>query len=184
MVSTGLINSTWQATQDHLLNNLLTHPSITLLIYRILSLMSFYYEILFIPFGLLLNMFILLVFGSTPLGTTKTTRIYYLAMAYGEFGTVLFKDAWYFWACLGLPYVAGGRNPIGPLNTMGGIASGSPAWMCSLQVFLWYSHEMFANYAFVVFELERVAAIFLPLHARQLFTKRRTLIAVCSLLRI
>ena len=177
MVSTGLINSTWQATQEHLFNNLPPLPSITLLIYRVLSLMSFYYEIRFIPFGLLLNMFIILVFGITPLGTNKTTRIYYLAMAYGEFGTVLFKDAWCFWACLGLPYVAGGNNPIGPLNSMGGIASGSSAWMCSLQMFLWYSHEMFANYAFIVFELERVSAIFLPL-----FTKRRTLITVCSLL--
>ena len=156
------------------------HIFITLVLYNAVNHMSFYYEIFFFPFGLIFNLLLLLAFGISPVGTAKTTRIYYIAMAYGELGTVLFKDAWYFWADLGVPFVTGGLNPFGPVNAMSGIGNGSPKWMCGLQVFLWYSHEMFANYVFVVFELERVIATYVPLHARHLFTKQRTLITVSS----
>ena len=156
------------------------HWVITLVLYNAVNHVSFYYEICFFPFGLIFNLLLLLAFSISSVGTTKTTRIYYLAMAYGELGIVLFKDAWYFWADLGVPFVTGGLNPLGPVNAMSGIGNGSPNWMCGLQVFLWYSHEMFANFVFVVFELERVIAIYVPLHARHLFTKQGTLITVSS----
>lgn len=154
------------------------HSAVTFVLYKIVNHMSFYYEMVCFPFGLVCNFLLLLVFGISSVGTTKTTRIYYLAMAYGEFGTVLFKDAWYFWADLGVPFVTGGLNILGPANAMGGIGKGSPSWMCGLQVFLWYSHEMFANYIFILFQLERVIAIYAPLHARHLFTKHGTIIIV------
>lgn len=154
------------------------HSAINLALYNVVTHMSFYYELLFFPFGLLFNALILLVFGISPLGTTKTTRVFYLAMAYGELGTVLFKDAWYFFADLGIPFITGGFNPLGVINGMGGIGNGSPIWMCGLQVFMWYSHEMFANYIFVVFELERVIAVYSPLSARHFFTKKIALITV------
>ena len=153
------------------------HIFITLVLYNAVIHMSFYYEICFFPFGLIFNLLLLLVFGISSVGTIKTTRIYYIAMAYGELGTVLFKDAWFFWADLGVPFVTGGLNPFGPVN---GIGNESPKWMCGLQACLWYSHEMFANYVFVVFELERVIAIYVPLHARHLFTKKGTLFTVSN----
>lgn len=176
MSSVVVINLTSAVIQE--IDTLHNLKLITVLIYNVLSIMSFYYVMLFFPFGLIFNLLSLIVFGTTPLNATKTTRVYYLAIAYGEFGTVLFKDGWYFWVCLGLPYVTGGQNPFGPLNSMGSIENRGPAWMCSLQVFLWYSHEMFSNYTFIIFELERIVAIYLPLHARQIITKRRTIIAV------
>lgn len=155
-----------------------THKPITLLLFILMTNMSFYYEIIFFPFGLIFNMLLLLVFGMSSVGTTKTARVYYLAMAYGELGTVLFKDMWYFWADLGVPHITGGLNPLGAVNGMGNIGNLGNGWICGLHVFLWYSHEMFANYSFVLFELERVIAIYAPIHARSLLTKRGSLLMV------
>lgn len=152
------------------------HSEITLLIYKIVNHMWFYSESFFFPCGLVFNLLLLLVFGISSMGTTKTTRVYYLAMAYGDFGTVLFKDTWFYWLDLGFPFVTAGLNPLGAANAIGG--SSSTHWMCGLHLFLWYSHEMFANFNFVAFELHRVIAIYAPLHARHLFTKRGTIITV------
>ena len=149
--------------------------TISIRIFHLLSFISFYYVGVFFPFGIIFNVLLLIVFGISPLGTTKTTRVYYLAMASGEIGTVIFKEVWNFWASIGVPFVMKGFNPLGPLN---GIWKESPEWMCGLQVFLWYSNEMFANYTFLLFELERVVAIYTPLRARYLFTKRRTVVLV------
>ena len=146
------------------------------MIFRVGLFTSFYYVGLFFPFGLLFNFFLLIVFGISPLGTTKTTRVYYMAMAYGELGTVLFKDAYYFWASFWLPFVTGGFNLLGPLNPLTQVINN--ASLCSLQGYLWYTHEMFANYTFLLFELERVVAVYSPLRVHRLFTLRGTLIMV------
>ena len=149
------------------------------IIFRIGMNVSGYYVGLFFPFGLLFNVFLLLVFGMSPLGTTKTTRVYYLAMAWGELITVLFKDAYYFWGSLGLPYVSGGYNLLGPLNpVIYSYVDGRHSWLCSLMAFLWYGHEMFANYTFLLFELERVVAVYSPFRVHRFFTLKVTLITV------
>ena len=147
------------------------------LIFRIGLNCSGYYVGLFFPFGLLFNVFLLLVFGMSPMGTTKTTRVYYLAMAYGELVTVLFKDAYYFWGSLGFPFVSGGYNLLGPFNPVIYL-DGNHGWMCSVMAFLWYGHEMFANYTFLLFELERVVAVYSPFRVHRFFTLKVTLITV------
>lgn len=152
------------------------HSALVVILFRIFLYSSFYYVGLFFPFGLIFNAFLLLVFGMSPMGTTKTTRLYYLAMAYGELGAVIFKDAYYFWGSLGLSFATGGVNIFGPFNPLA--RSGSYKWMCSVHGFLWYSHEMFANYIFLLFEFERVVAVYSPFRVRHFFTMKRTLFTV------
>lgn len=154
------------------------HTAITCLMFKILTYMSFYYEIIFFPFGLIFNLLLFLMFSISSMGTTKTTRVFYMAMAYGEFVTVLFKDTFYFWAGLGVPFLTRGLSLLGPLDANSHVNNDSTELVCGLYGILWFSHEMFANYTFVVFELHRVVAIYAPLQARYLFTKRGTLITV------
>ena len=152
------------------------HSALVVMLFRVFVFSSFYYVGLFFPFGIIFNLLLLIVFGLSPVGTTKTTRVYYLAMAYGELGTVLFKDAYYFWGSLGLPFVTGGFNPLGPINPLSPI--GNFNWACGLHGFLWFTHEIFSNNIFLLFELERVVAVYAPLRVRHFFTYRKTLLMV------
>ena len=152
------------------------HSAIVVMLFRVFVFSSFYYVGLFHPFGIIFNLFLLIVFGISPLGTTKTTRVYYLAMAYEELGTVLFKDGYYFWGSLGLPFITGGFNPLGPINPLSTI--GNFNWACGLHSFLWFTHEIFSNNVFLLFELERVVAVYAPLRVRHIFTYRKTLLMV------
>ena len=154
------------------------HSNISVATFKIFLFSSFYVAGVFFPFGLLFNLLLLLVFGFSKHHTKQTTRLFYFWIAYGELGTVLFKDAFYFWGCLGVPFITEGKNPLGPLNSMGKFGKDTFPWMCGLQVFLWYSHELFANYTFLVFELDNVFVIYQPLKTPHLFTKRTCLITV------
>lgn len=151
---------------------------VAVVIFRIGLYSSFYYVGLIFPFGLVFNILLLIVFGVSPLRTTETTRVYYLAMAYAELVTVFFKDGYLFWASFGLPFVTGGLNPLGFLNPLSHLGNPECYWMCSVHGFVWYTHEMLANYAFLLFELERVVAVYSPFRVHRLFTLRVTLITV------
>ena len=144
-------------------------------VFGIFSASTFYFESFFFPLGITFNVLLLMAFSASGMGTTKTTRVYYLAMAYSELGTVFAKDFWFFWASIGIPYITGGFNPLGALN---GVSPMAVSWLCGLKAFIWYSHETFANYIFLLFELERVVAIYAPLKARKIFTKRGTIVIV------
>lgn len=150
-------------------------PQLAFILFRVGMFLSFYYVGLFFPFGLIFNFLLLLVFAMSPVGTTKTTRVYYMAMAYGELMTVFFKDAYLFWASLGFPFVFGGFNLIGTLNLL---THRDFSWLCSVQGFMWWAHEMFANYMFLLFEFERVVAIYSPFRVHRYFTLKGTLITV------
>ena len=72
------------------------HSNISVATFKIFSLSSFYYAGIFFPFGLLFNLLLLLVFGFSKHHAKQTTRLFYFWIAYGELGTVLFKDAIFF----------------------------------------------------------------------------------------
>ena len=102
---------------------------------------------------------------------TPSTRVYYIAIAYGEFGTMLFKDLWWLWLGIGWPGVLK-LNPLGPLNPAN---LSSPVWLCPLSIYLWYVHESIANNAFVLFQMERVVALYFPFRARVFLMTRQAL---------
>ena len=102
---------------------------------------------------------------------TPSTRVYYIAIAYGEFGTMLFKDLWWLWLGIGWPGVLK-LNPLGPLNPAD---MSSPKWLCPLVLYLWYVNETIANNVFVLLQLERVVALYFPLRARAFLTTRQAL---------
>ena len=102
---------------------------------------------------------------------TPSTRVYYIAIAYGEFGTMLFKDLWWLWLGIGWPGVLK-LNPLGPLNPAD---MSSPIWLCPLSIYLWYVHETIANNAFVMFQLERVVALYFPFRARVFLMTRQAI---------
>ena len=142
----------------------------TILLYRIFGYSCFYFIGVFFPFGIVFNALLLVVFSLTSQGTTHTTRVYYLVMAYGELGTVIFKDLWGFFLGTGLPSVFE-VNPLGPFNPALAVWGN---WLCPLMLFLWYSHEILANTTFVLFEFE--------VHIRELLYSQRA--AVVSLLQV
>lgn len=147
-----------------------TNADLTVTLFKIFTNATFYYLTPFIPLGILFNILILLVFGRSGLGTTKTTRIYYLVMAWGELGTVIFKDLWFFALGIGVTEVFK-ANPIGVLN----VHVVNNPFLCSFLWFIWYIHEMAANNAFVVFEFERVFALYMPLQSLSFNTQRKAL---------
>ena len=157
---------------------LATYPSndtspqhLTYLLFRIYRFTAFYFLAFFIPFGIVFNLLIFLIFLKLPLGT-PSTRVYYIAMAFGELGTVLVKDLWFFWLGVGWPTVA--WDPLGPLNPHSDIID---QWYCKGVVFVWFSLEMSANLTFVVFAIERVIVIVFPLKARS-FTQERSMVTI------
>lgn len=154
------------------LQKMTTNAPLTNILFKIFTNAAFFYLFPFIPLGIVFNIIILLVFGRSRLGTTETTRIYYLVMAWGELGTVLFKDLWFFYLGIGVTEVFH-TNLIGALN----VHVVSNQFLCSFLWFIWYAHETAANNAFVVFEFERVFALYMPLKSRfsTWFTQRKAI---------
>ena len=147
-------------------------PDLTRLLFSVYRFSAFYFLALFIPLGIVFNLLIFLIFIKLPLGT-PSTRVYYIAMAFGELGTVLVKDFWFFWLGVGLPSVA--WDTLGPLNPHSDLIN---IWYCKLIIFLWFALEMPANLTFVVFAIERVIALYFPLKALFLFTQKRAIITI------
>ena len=147
-------------------------PHLTRLLFSIYRFTSFYFLALFIPLGIVFNLLIFLIFLKLPLGT-PSTRVYYIVMAFGEFGTVLVKDLWFFWLGVGWPTVA--WDTLGPLNPH---SEHFNIWYCKLVIFMWFALEMPANLTFVVFAIERVIALYFPLKALFLFTQKRAMITI------
>lgn len=151
-----------------------TIPShFTIVLFNIYHFSAFYFLAFFIPLGIVCNVLILLVFFKTSLGTIPSTRVYYIAMAFGELGTVLIKDLWFFWLGVGWPSVA--LDTLGPLNPH---SVKSSLWYCKAVVFMWFAQEMTANLTHVVFSIERVVAIYFPIKAHFIFTQKRAIFTV------
>ena len=110
-----------------------------------------------------------------PVDTTKTTRIYYIVIAYDEFCTVFFKDLWRYFFEFGYAQMFPGANSLGVVNVS---LSPSSALLCTLVNFLWFAHEILASNTIVMFELERVVALYFPFKARHLFTQKKALLIV------
>ena len=105
------------------------------------------------------------------ISVTPSSRVYYKAIAYGELGTMLFKDLWWLWLGVGWPGVLG----IDPLGLANPKASSAPKWLCPLSLYLWFVHETIANNCFVLLQLERVVALYHPLRARAFLKTRPAL---------
>lgn len=152
-----------------------SHDYLTIVLYRILNYACFFYIGPLIPFALVFNFLIVVIFVRSPVGTTKTTRIYYIVIAYGEFWTVFFKDLWRYFFEFGYAQVFSGANPLGNVNVS---LSPSSALLCTLVNFLWFAHETLANNVLTLFEVERVVALYIPLHSRHMFTQTKALVIV------
>ena len=114
---------------------------------------AFYYLSPFIPFGIFFNLLILIAFTRKTQEALKSAQIYYLVMAWGELGTVIFKDLWFFDLGIGLPEVFH-SNPFGVLN----VHAVSNAFLCPFVWFIWYAHETTSNIAFIALDFELVFA--------------------------
>ena len=200
-----------------------THEDLTLFLFKLFIHTAFYYVGLLLPFGLLCNFLLLMVFVSpgvyrvsrsisrnisglslrdvsgqrresvfsgiqlaenvvsvsrpvssqrpVTVGATPSMRVYYAAIAWGELGTLVFKDAWWMWLAVGWPGILR-LNALGPWNPADPEA---PHWLCPLSLYLWYVHETLANNVFVLLQLERVVALYFPLRARAFLSTRSAL---------
>lgn len=162
-------------TATALSNSTSQPPHLTHVLFRIYHFSAFYFLAPFIPLGIVCNLLIFLIFLKTPLCTTPSTRVYYMAMAFWELGTVLIKDLWFFWFGVGWPTVV--WDTLGPLNPH---SENSAAFLCPVVVFIWFAHEMPANLTFVVFAIERVVALYFPLRAHYIFNQKRAIYTVAS----
>lgn len=149
-------------------------------LFRIYCVFTFYFNIPFIPFGILFNLLSLVIFSRTSIGTTTSTRVYYLVMAYTELTTVFMKDFWFFWLGLGFPMIFG----IDPLSAirLNPHSDSSFSQLCNIMIYIYFIHEMVANATFVLFAMERVIALYYPFFALYWFNRVRALIAVAILL--
>ena len=112
-------------------------------------------------------------------GTNETTRVYYIVMAYGELGTVIFKDVIRYWLGVGWPSITS-LDPLGDWN-MHHNNTGNEI-ICPIIYFFSYSHELLANGAMVLFGIERVFALYVPLHVHTIFTFKRSICILSVLL--
>lgn len=194
-----------------------SRPSrLTELIFSLYEHFSFYYTAAFVPLGLVLNVLVLLVFllphrrRPRAFGAhreqsmvrrrsvaSSTTRLYYMMMACGELGALLFKDIWIFFLSSGIDTLLGagaGRSSssgyrsgnmtvsgseigTGPGAEAGGFLGPANAHRsaaaCSLALFLSYVHELTANNVLIVFEIERVIVLYQPFVARKWLSHSR-----------
>ena len=139
--------------------------------------LTFYFTGIFIPPSIIFNIIILCMMIKSGKGTQETTRLYYIVMAYGELGTVIFKDTFWLWLGIGWPSVLG-IDLLDKLN----MHRKSTDPICSLVLFMWYIHEMIANNTMVLFAVERVVALYVPLHVHSLFTFNRALQIICAII--
>ena len=146
------------------------HEPLTETLFKLYTRSAFVFTGPFIPIGIFFNTLILIIFIRTGTGTTPSTRVYYVAMAYGTLGTIFIKDMWFYYLAVGVPSVFPGWDPLGPLNPH---SRASSLILCKIIVFLWFTHEMFSNLIFTVFAIERVTAIYSPFKALYFFTKKK-----------
>lgn len=146
---------------------------------RIFYHLSFYFTGIFILPAIIFNILILYVMIASGTGTTETTRMYYSVMAYGELGTVIFKDVIRYWLGVGWPSITK-IDPLGDLN----LHRNGTNWqiVCPIEYFFSYSHELMANGAMVLFGIERVCALYSPFHVHSIFSYKRTIGILCILL--
>lgn len=162
---------------NSLINKNLNKPyNTTQTLFRIYCYSAFYFLLPFIPFGIILNMLSLVTFSRTGKGTTSSTRVYYIVMAYTELTTVFFKDFWFFWFGVGFPSVFS-IDPLSAIHLNPHSKTSLDA-LCNIMIFLYMTHEMVANNSFVLFALERVISLYYPFFARYKFNKIRALMAI------
>ena len=149
-------------------------------LFHIFCVFTFYFNIPFIPFGILFNLLSLLIFSRTSISTTTSTRVYYLVMAFSELTTVFMKDFWFFWLGLGFPTIFG----IDPLSVirLNPHSDSSLPQLCNIMIYIYLIHEMVANMTFILFAMERVIALYYPLFALYWFNTVRALKAIAILI--
>lgn len=154
--------------------------STTKSLFRIYCFFAFYFILPFIPLGIIFNLLSLVIFSRTSLGTTSSTRVYYLVMAYSELTIVFLKDFWFFWLGVGFPSVFY-MDPLSVIN-LNPHSQSSLGPLCNIMIFLYFVHEMMANMTFIIFAMERVFALYYPFASRIWFNQMRSLVAVVVLL--
>lgn len=147
----------------------------TKVLFAILTNGSFYYLTPFIVIGLVCNGIILFVFSlsSARQEAIKSAHVYYIVMAVGEIGTLIFKDLWFFDFGIGIPKVFH-VNPIGIFN----VHMYPSDFLCPMLWLMWYAHEATSNIAFIAFDLERVVALYFPLKTLYFFNARKAIIGI------
>lgn len=152
----------------------------TQIIYHIYCYFTFCYNLPFIPFGIIFNLLSLIIFSRTPLGTTSSTRVYYLVMACTEMVIVFMKDFWFSWFGVGFIQVFG-SDPLSAIRLNPHSESSFPL-LCNSMIFVYFVHEMVANVTFLLFAIERVIMLYKPISARYWFNRVRSLLATGVLL--
>lgn len=152
-----------------------TNAPLTITLFKIFTNAAFFYLMPFIPLGILFNILLLCVFGRSRLDIEKSTRIYYLVMAWGELGTVIFKDLWFFNLGVGVTEVFK-ANPIGELN----VHVVNNEFLCPFLWFIWYTHETAANIAFVALEFELVLVLYMRHWSHYWFSERNALVLMLA----
>lgn len=154
------------------------HDYSTIIMFRIFTYAGFFLVGPLLPLAFLANLLLLYIFLRAPLSTRKTTRIYYVVVACGELGTIFFKYFWWMFLGIGIPTVFAPLDPIEPVNPS---QLHTSMWICPIVFLNWYSLEMIANNMFVIFQCERVTALYFPLHVTRLFSPKRSVIIASSL---
>ena len=152
-----------------------TQYNLTEKIFHAYSFFTFYFILPFIPFGIIFNFLSLVIFSRTALGTTSSTRVYYIVMAYTEMTTVFLKDFWFFWFGVGFPSVFK-LDPLSQIH-LNPHSKTSLGPLCNIMIFLYFIHEMVANMTFVLFAIERVIVLYYPF-SRYWFNQKRALVAI------
>ena len=165
---------------DNISNLTTSHDDATILLFNIFSYGSFYFVGPLLPFALVANILLVYVFVRAPLSTRKTARIYYVVVGWGELGTLCFKYLWWLFLGIGISTVFTPFDPIEPVNPSS--TKSESVWICPIVLFFWYWHEMLANNMFIIFQMERVTALYFPLRARSLLNLKRTLIIVAVII--
>ena len=149
--------------------------------FRMFTYAGFYMVGPLLPFAFTTNSILLYIFVRAPLSTRKTTRIYYVVVACGELGTILFKYLWWMFLGIGTSTVFAPLDPIDSLNPS---ELHTSMWLCPIVFLNWYSLEMIANNMFVIFQMERVTALYFPMHVTRLFSPKRSVLIAAGLVLI
>lgn len=105
-----------------------------------------------------------LVFYRSPLGTTKTTRIYYSFIAVCNFISTIFRDGLITYSYLALHFIT--------LNTYAWDVE-STLYSCRIMDFILFSFEIITNNTYVALALERCIVLYFPLRSSSLVGQRK-----------
>lgn len=111
-----------------------------------------------------------LVFIRSPLGTTKTTRVYYTTIAICNFMSTVFRDVTINYPWFVLPFLS--------LNLIYWDPEFISEWSCRSLDFMLFSFEMITNNVFLALTLERCLVLFWPLRTASLISKRKAMAGV------